>query len=71
MQNDMEGKPQSAPGICPLCGEARACAMETGMHPCWCARMPVLLNVDPQLARCVCARCLQQLLARQGDQPAA
>ncbi|MBL8470620.1 MAG: cysteine-rich CWC family protein [Rhodocyclaceae bacterium] len=61
------------PGTCPRCGAARNCAMEQGVHPCWCAVEAPLARPDAAQMRCLCRRCLQQLLAAQAaaDQPAA
>ncbi|MEK7347175.1 MAG: cysteine-rich CWC family protein [Pseudomonadota bacterium] len=65
------------PCLCPLCGQANACAMaspETAAPgPCWCTRVdfsPELLKRVPEPARhraCICAACAQQ--AVEGQRP--
>lgn len=58
------------PGLCPICGQPNACAMEaeraTGIKqpPCWCTQVTFtqdLLDRIPAAARnmaCVCAACV-------------
>ncbi|MCB8746131.1 cysteine-rich CWC family protein [Rhodoferax sp. U2-2l] len=62
--------PAPQPGLCPICGQPNACAMEaervTGVKqpPCWCTTAsfsPSLLDRIPAAARhtaCVCAACV-------------
>jgi hypothetical protein len=55
------------PALCPLCGDANACAMAAGAPgPCWCesASFPpdVLASVPPesQGRTCICAQCARK-----------
>ncbi|MBP7503434.1 MAG: cysteine-rich CWC family protein [Aquabacterium sp.] len=54
------------PGLCPLCGQANACAQATGSPtdgPCWCANLtfsPDLLARVPEAQQgvsCICEAC--------------
>ncbi|MDP4609485.1 MAG: cysteine-rich CWC family protein [Burkholderiaceae bacterium] len=56
------------PLLCPLCGQANACAMANGndnAEPCWCVGLTfgpdVLARVPPEAQRlaCICQRCVQ------------
>lgn len=63
------------PALCPLCGEANVCAMETARQtgaapaPCWCLSVDftaALAKPLPDAARgvaCICARCAVQASA--------
>jgi len=55
------------PALCPLCGQANACALATApgatQAECWCASRrfdaPLLARVAPASAgrACICSRC--------------
>lgn len=61
--------------VCPLCGSANECAMETekatGMAqpPCWCSTLSIdarLIEQIPKASRglaCICPACAQRPLA--------
>ncbi len=67
----MAAAPAPDPRLCPLCGQANACAMElqraTGQPqgPCWCTQVgfsaELLARVPAQARRaaCICRRCAE------------
>ncbi|MFZ2298993.1 MAG: cysteine-rich CWC family protein [Aquabacterium sp.] len=63
------------PGLCPLCGQANACAQASGSPadaPCWCSNLTFSLELlarVPEAQRdvnCICEAC-----ARAASQPAS
>jgi len=58
------------PCVCPLCGQANRCAMESppgpSPEPCWCNRIhfsAALLQSLPEAAKgkaCICQACAQK-----------
>ncbi|RPH60759.1 MAG: hypothetical protein EHM83_13980 [Burkholderiales bacterium] len=56
-----------SPDTCPRCGARFACGIDTGR--CWCASLPALAALPPDLpAACLCPACLDALI-RQASLP--
>ncbi|MGD9521961.1 MAG: cysteine-rich CWC family protein [Tepidiphilus sp.] len=58
--------------VCPRCGEAFVCAMQSGEAACWCAAYPAAFEVPKagEGGACYCPRCLAELIEARRAQMA-